>query len=496
MAASECGPLAQTGGLADVVRALPPALVRRGFRVRRFVPAYGSIDRSSFRPEAEPLPVPLGPARVPVRFLSRTEPDGVVTTLVVAEEMFARDGIYGPPGGEFPDNPRRFLLLSRAVHELWRRAAAGRPHPAAADGVPAVLHVHDWHTAAVPLWARSGAGAVAAGGGAGRGAPATVLTLHNVGYQGRCDASDLAWLSLDREAAARALRPGILEDHGGLNLLKAGIACADRIAAVSPTYAREIRTPEGGFGLHETLRARGDAVTGILNGADYDVWDPRRDPHLPRPYGPGDPAPKAEAARALRTAFGLPQSDRPILGVVSRLVHQKGIDLVPAAARELLEIGADLAVLGTGEPEIADALRRLRDARPDRVGLRLEFSEALAHLVTAGSDLFLLPSRYEPCGLTQMHALRYGTIPVARRTGGLADTIRDETASPGRGNGFLFDAVAASDLAEAARRALALRASNATAWRDLQKRAMAEDFSWDRAAGEYAALYRAAGVPG
>jgi starch synthase len=322
-----------------------------------------------------------------------------------------------------------------------------------------------------------------------------VLTLHNVGYQGRCDASDLAWLALDRDVAARALRPGILEDHGGLNLLKAGIACADRIAAVSPTYAREIRTPEGGFGLHETLRARGDAVTGILNGADYDVWDPRRDPHLPHPYGPGDPAPKAEAARALRSAFGLPKSDRPILGVVSRLVHQKGIDLVPAAAKELLEAGADLAVLGTGEPEIAEALRRLRDARPDRVGLRLEFSEALAHLVTAGSDLFLLPSRYEPCGLTQMHALRYGTIPVARRTGGLADTIRDETASPGRGNGFLFDAVAASDLAEAARRALALRASAPDAWHSLKLRAMAEDFSWDRAAGEYEALYRAAGAP-
>jgi starch synthase len=515
MAAAECGPLAQTGGLGDVLRALPPALARLGFRVTRFLPAYGSVDRAPFRLVEEPLPVPLGPGRVPVRFLSRAEPDGVVTTLVLSEELFGREGIYGPPGGAYPDNARRFVLLSRAVFELARRAAASRPHPAAADGAPDVLHVHDWHTALVPLFVRHQAGRggpVAVGvegrdrtggrggeGGLGgaAGRPGTVLTIHNIGYQGRFAAEEGDWLGLDGPARARVFVPGVLEDHGGVNFLKAGLACADRIAAVSPTYAGEIRTPEGGFGLDAVLRGRGGDVSGILNGADYDVWDPRTDPHLPRPYGPDDPAPKAEAAAALRRAFGLPAAGRPILGVVSRLVEQKGIDLVAAAVPDLLALGADLAILGAGEPAIAAALERARqEAGRDRVGLIIAFNERLSHLVTAGSDLFLLPSRYEPCGLTQMHALRYGTIPVGRRTGGLADTIRDETEQPGQGNGFLFEAISAAALVVAVRRGLEMKAASPAGWRGLQGRAMADDFSWDRAAAGYAGLYRAAAGAG
>ena len=477
MAAAEIGPLAQSGGLGDVLRALPHALARLGHAVRRFMPAYGSVNRAGFIREEMNLAVPLGPARVPVTFLSRAEPSGsgpggVMTTLVENDELFAREGIYGPPGGAYDDNARRFSLLSRAVCE-YARSSGSSPH---------VLHVHDWHTAIVPLLTRF---AVAWPGRP----PSTVLTIHNMGYQGRFGPEDLDWLSLPPGERERLLRGNGIEDHGGMNFLKAGIVHADRIAAVSPTYAREIATPEGGFGLDAILRRRSADVVGILNGADYDVWNPETDRHLPRPYGPGSLAAKDESRRALRQAIGLPSGDRPMLGVVSRLVEQKGIDLVARAAHDLLEMGADLAILGSGEATIAEALERSRAARPDRVGLRIGYDEGLSHLIIAGCDLLLMPSRYEPCGLAQMHAMRYGTVPVVRRTGGLADTIRDEGGAPGDGTGFVFDDASAEALAGAVRRALALRRSDPQAWRDLQLRAMREDFSWDAAAARYEEIY-------
>jgi len=472
MVAAEAAPLAQAGGLGDVLRALPAALAARGFTVRRFLPAYGCVDRAGFDREEMNLAVPLGPARVPVRFLSRSDPGGTVTTLVVCEELFAREGIYGPPGGEYEDNARRFTLLCRAVCERARRA----------DAPPGILHVHDWHAALVPLFVRFTEG--------WRRRPRTVLTIHNMGYQGRFGPEEIDWLSLPAAALRQAFHSGGIEDHGGLNFLKAGVAYADHLTTVSPTHAREILAAPFGWGLDGILRQRASDLTGILNGADYDVWDPAADPRLPRPYGPGSLDRKEEARRALGDKLGLPAGRRPLLGVVGRLVPQKGIDVLAAAAPALLQDGADLAVLGSGDPGVAGALADLQRRHPGRIGLHLAFDDDLAHLVVAGCDLLLVPSRYEPCGLVQMHALRYGTIPVVHRTGGLADTVRDERTAPGRGTGFVFEPLLPETLAGAVRSALSLRAADPEAWRALQRRAMAEDFSWARAAALYAELYR------
>ena len=470
-AASEARPLAQAGGLADVLRALPSALSRMGHAVRRFLPAYGCVDRTGFAEEPPGLRVPLGEGTVAVKFLSRAEPDGVVTTLVECDELFGRKEIYGPPGGEFPDNPRRFTLLSRAVVE--RAKAAPAP--------PDILHVHDWHLGLAPLFARLETSWARR--------PGTVLTLHNMGHQGRYPAAEMRWLSLGDEAMRRLFHPEGIEYYGGINFLKAGLLHADRITAVSPTYAREILTPEFGYGLEGVVARRRGDLTGILNGADYDLWDPERDPHLPRRYGPAFLEGKEEARQALRKEFGLAPGVRPLLGVVSRLVHQKGIDILAKAVSGLWEAGADLAILGDGEPALVKELRRLKRARPRRTGLRVEYNDRLAHLVIAGSDFVLVPSRYEPCGLTQLYALRYGTIPIVTRTGGLLDTVRDETAAPGLGTGFMMRDLTPESLVEAATRGLARRRADPSAWLEMQRRAMAEDFSWAKAARTYTDLY-------
>ncbi len=478
MVASESAPLAQVGGLADVTRALPPALVRNGLAVTRFLPAYGSIDRAGFLRHPGTLAVPLGPARTPVRFLSRTEPDGVRTMLVECEELFARDGIYDGAWGVHDDNARRFALLSRAVCEL----AANAPKP------PDILHGHDWHAALLPLFARF------AWRGPGR-RPGTVLTIHNMGYQGQFDASEIQWISQDPGTAGWLLDGAHGMGHDwGISFLKAGLRFADRLTAVSPRYAWEITTPEGGFGLDDVARSRGGDLVGILNGADYDIWDPSRDPHLPQTYGPETFERKAASRRALAEAFHLPRSGRPLIGVVSRLAHQKGIDLFLAAGPAIVRAGADIVVLGSGDGDLVGGLEWLRHTHPENVGIYIGYDTRLSHLVVAGSDLLLVPSRYEPCGLTQMHALRYGTIPVVRRTGGLSDTVRDEPSAPGRGTGFVFDDLTAAALAGAAMAGLKMRAADPAGWSALQMRAMAEDFSWDRAAGQYAALYRTIAV--
>ena len=526
MVSAEMSPLAQTGGLADVVRALPPALQRRGHRVRVFLPAYGRIDRRSFAydPTEDHYAVPLGWSRVPVRFLSRDLKDGVRLTLVQSEELFGRDGLYGPPGGDYDDNDRRFTLLSRAVCEL----AAGLPRP------PDILHGHDWHASLVPLFARFSI--------PWRGRrPGTVQTIHNMGYQGRFGAEAIDWIAPPGPVRGAVFHEYGIAAGGDVNFLQGGLRYADKITAVSPRYAWEITTREGGFGLHEVAGYRGEDLVGILNGADYEHWDPSRDPHIAATYDAASLDRKEICRRALRAAFGLepsevvaapapsastgakprkraagasgraakdsktkragtPQAggppwgsgttfDRPILGVVSRLVDQKGIDILLAAAPTLVAAGADLVVLGSGDARIVSGLEALRAAHPNHVGLFIGFNEPLSHQVVAGSDFILIPSRYEPCGLVQMHAMRYGTIPVVHHTGGLADTVRDFEAHPGRGTGFVFDRLDPESLAHATHRGMSLRASSPDVWRALQLRAMAEDFSWDRAAASYEDLF-------
>jgi starch synthase len=471
MVSAEARPLAQTGGLADVLRALPDALARRGLEVRRLLPAYGFIDRAGFEPESSGLSVPLGVAHVPARFLSRREGSGVITTLVENQELFGREGLYGPAGSEYPDNARRFTFFARAVFEWARRREHG----------PDILHVHDWHAALIPLLCRLLPGDPPA---------RTVLTIHNLGYQGQFGASELEHLSLPEPARRAAFRVEGLEFYGGINFLKAGIVYSDVLTTVSPTYAREILTEGFGCGLDGLLRWQSPKLHGILNGADYDLWDPSRDAALPQPYDSDSLERKAASTSALRERFGLPPADRPVLGVVSRLVTQKGIDLVAEAAGPLLAAGGDLVVLGSGDQGIVDYLGKMRAYNPEHVALYVGYNEKLSHLVMAGSDLLLIPSRYEPCGLTQMYAMRYGTLPVATRTGGLADTVRD--ASDGdAGTGFFLENFSAGALADAVRRALELRRSAPEAWTRLQRNAMAADFSWDAAAARYADLYSA-----
>jgi starch synthase len=468
MASSEARPLAQSGGLADVLRALPDALARRGHAIRRFLPAYGFIPPEGFAPEADSLSVPLGVTHVPARFFSRREPSGVVTTLVENQELLGRDGLYGPPGGEYPDNARRFTFFARAVFERAREMQ--RP--------PDLIHVHDWHAALIPLFGRLLAG----------GHPRTVLTIHNLGYQGWFPASELEHLALPPAARAQAFRVEGLEYHGGINFLKAGIVYGDALTTVSPTYAQEILTPELGCGLDGLLRWQIPKLHGILNGADYDLWDPTRDASLPATYGADSLEKKAICAQALRERFALPSAERPILGVVSRLVHQKGIDLIAEGAEALVGEGADLVVLGSGEPAIVDRLEAIRAQHPDRIAIYIGYHEELSHLVMAGSDLLLIPSRYEPCGLTQMYAMRYGALPVVTRTGGLVDTVQEATPG-GEGTGFFLRGFSAEDLSATVRHALELRRSNPAAWRRLQRHAMAADFSWDAAASRYSELY-------
>jgi starch synthase len=477
MVAAEARPLAQTGGLADVLRALPDALARRGHAVRRILPAYGFIERSGFSPESPEMAVPLGVAHAPARFLTRRETSGVLTTLLESWELFGRDGLYGPRGGEYPDNARRFAFLARAVFEWAQR----RETP------PGILHLHDWHAALVPLFARLL--------GAGAKVPRTVLTIHNLGYQGQFGASDLEWLSLPEAARRAAFRVEGIEFFGGINFLKGGIVYSDALTTVSPTYAKEILTPELGCGLDGLLRWQIPKLRGILNGADYDLWNPAHDAALPRPYGPDSLEAKSEASLALRRGFNLPAAARPILGVVSRIVYQKGIDLVAEAAEEIVEMGADLAILGSGEQGIVDQLERLRSRHPDRIALYIGYNEELSHLVIAGSDLLVIPSRYEPCGLTQMYAMRYGTMPVVTRTGGLSDTVKDASDIE-KGTGFFLESFSAAALTGAVRRALDLRRANPAGWRRLQRNAMAADFSWDLAASRYEDLYRSLNTPG
>ena len=472
MVAAEAAPEAKLGGLGDVLRALPAALAPLGLRVRRFLPAYGSVDRSGFAEEEGNLAVPLGPARTPVRFLSRSGPAGVTTTLVVCEELFAREGVYGGPDGEYPDNARRFTLLARAVCEKARREAEP----------PLVLHAHDWHAALVPLFARLLPF---------RGRrPGTLLTVHNVGYQGTFDSAARTWLSLPGGVVPDAIPRDGIADRDGINFLEIGLACADRLTTVSPRHAAEILTPEFGWGLDALLRRRRGDLTGILNGADYDIWDPATDARLPVRFGPDTLERKEDVKRALAGRLGLERADGPLVGAVGRLAAQKGIDLLAAAAPALVERGASLAVLGAGDRDVVEALLDLERRHPGRVAVRIGFDEDLAHLIVGGSDLLAVPSRYEPCGLVQMHALRYGTIPVVRKTGGLADTVRDESEAPGAGTGFVFTEPEPGALASAVARALELRAQDARAWHALRLRAMAADFSWAKAAALYAALYR------
>jgi starch synthase len=405
--ASEAQPFAKTGGLADVIGALPPALARAGWEVTVALPRYLGVSAGSL---VERFAISLGGWTTEVGFFEAPLADGARALLVDAPELYHREALYGPGNTEYPDNPRRFGMLARATLEFAGRQSVR----------PSVVHAHDWQAGLAPVYLKTlfAAHPVLAG-------TSSVFTIHNLAYQGNFDAGwlpalDLGWdqFTIDR-----------LEFWGRISFLKGGINNAAVITTVSPRYAEEIQRPDGGFGFDGIMRANRGRLVGILNGIDTHEWDPLRDPFLPAPYSSEDLAGKAAAKADVLRRYALPADaaalKRPLIGMVSRLVDQKGLDLIAALERELPRLDAAFVVLGMGEARYQDLWLRLAAAHPRRIAARVGFDEALAHLIEAGADMFLMPSRYEPCGLNQMYSLRYGTVPIVRAVGGLADTVRD-----------------------------------------------------------------------
>ena len=475
--ASEAVPFAKTGGLADVAAALPAALTRAGCEVTLVLPAYREALAKGLPIEATDLAfeVPVGTRRPLARIFRCRPPAAAVETFLVAnDDYFDRPTLYGG-ADDYADNCERFVFFSRAALELAGRLGSGFD----------VIHCHDWQTGLVPAYQK-----LLYGSWPGIAAARTVMTIHNMAYQGRFWHWDMLLTGLDW----RQFTWQRMEFHGQLNLLKTGLVYADALTTVSPTYAREIRRPPGGCGLEGVLAARESALTGIVNGIDTEAWNPSRDPSLPRPYGPDDAVAGKEAARvSLAARLGRAAPDaRPLVAFVGRLVDQKGIDLVTETIRGLAGSGrAHFVVLGTGDRSYEDGLRRLAAEFPGTVDVVIGFEEGLAHLVQAAADIALVPSRYEPCGLTQLYALRYGAIPVVRATGGLVDTVVDTTPATlqqGTASGFVFEAYDAAALREALGRALEAHA-DATLWQSLVRRGMRQDWSWASSAREYLRLF-------
>ena len=470
-AAAEVYPWVKTGGLADVLGALPQALAAEGADVRLLLPGLPAVldALEHARVVAEPGAL-FGAARITLRQGVLTG-SGVTAYVVDAPLMYRRPGnpYLGPDGREWADNLQRFALLGWVGAHL----ASGELDP---DWQPQVLHAHDWHaaTACAYLAAQPAASA------------RSVYTVHNLAYQGLFDAGDFALLGLP----ARFMGSAGLEFHGQLSCMKAGLVYASKVTTVSPTYAREIALEEFGCGLEGLVRSRDADVSGILNGVDGLVWNPRTDPAIAAQYSETDLAGKARCKAALQQALGLPlDAHAPLFVAVSRLTSQKGLDLVLSALPELLAHGAQLAVQGSGDAALERALLAAAAHYPRRVAVRLAYDEAFAHQMVAGADAMLVPSRFEPCGLTQLYALRYGTVPVVRRVGGLADTVLD-LAEGDASTGIVFDDATGAAMADAMTRTVALYRDTA-AWRRLMLRGMAQDFSWGPPAREYMALYRA-----
>ncbi len=469
--ASEALPYAKTGGLADVIEALPKALVKLGHEVAVFLPRYRGIKAAKV---IEPsMTIPQG---LRLRFPAIADGSvlhGVRYFFLDDPYYFDREGIYGDPKGEYPDNAERYTEFCRAAIEVAKQV-----------WLPDVIHCHDWQTALIPVLLRS-----AYGDDPVVNKLPVVFTIHNIGYHG----------VFPKEAMERAgipaglFHPGGVEFFGSVNFLKGGLIYADYLTTVSRKYAQEIQTPEFGFGLEGVIRSRGDRLVGILNGVDYAAWSPEKDALIPMKFSAKNLAGKRACKEALLEEMQLLKDNpnRPVLGIVSRFADQKGFDLIAQIAQELMEEDILLAVLGTGDRRYEEMFRALATDFPGRVGLRVAYDNRVAHLIEAGSDMFLMPSRYEPCGLNQIYSLRYGTVPIVRATGGLDDTIETFDLEHGTGTGFKFVEYTGAALLYTIRQALQSY-SNEGIWKRIQLNGMGKDFSWNTSAAEYARLYEAA----
>lgn len=472
MVASEAAPFAKTGGLADVVGALPPALRSLGHDVRLVMPWYRSVRKNCglLRRSRARVSVPINGQVCSIAWRTG-ELDGVPVYFIDVPEFYDRAGLYGEQGQDYLDNAIRFGLLSRGALELARRI----------DFVPDIVHSHDWQTGLVPVYLHQQLWKdphfIHTG---------SLFSIHNLGYQGLFDAGALAELGLD----SSLLSVDRLEYFGRISLLKGGIRFADRVSTVSPTYCREIQTRQLGMGLEGLLAARSNRLHGVLNGLDPDLWDPATDQAVTNNYTAKALSGKKLCKTALQKELGLQQNPAtPLAAMVSRLDPQKGIDLLIEQWDALLSRKIQLVILGSGNPRYELRLTELAARYPGRATVLKAFDDPLARRIYAGSDLFLMPSRYEPCGLGQLIALRYGSVPLVRATGGLADTIVDPRDQSDKANGFTFEEYSGTALLEALDRALAAFAQTRI-WKSILVRGMKQNFSWQLAAGSYTDIYR------
>ncbi len=470
--ASEGLPFSKTGGLADVIEALPKSLAALGHEVVVLLPRYRNT-RAATVAEAS-LTIPMGdvlrfPAIVDGGMLH-----GVQYYFVDDSEYFDRDQLYGVSGKDYPDNAERFAEFCRAAIEFCKRV-----------WMPEVIHCHDWQAGLVPVLLRT----QYAQDDSVQGLP-VVFTIHNMGYQGTFPRETMKKIGLP-ESLFTIDR---MEFYGRLNFLKGALTFADYLTTVSPKYAEEIQTREYGHGLDGVVRNRADRLTGILNGVDYAIWSPEKDKLIASGYSPKDMSGKLACKKNLIELFGLPPEtvNKPVIGIVSRFAGQKGFDLIEEAGPELLAEDLAIIALGAGEPKYEKMLRQLQETYPRKLSVRIAYDNILAHKIEAGADMFLMPSRYEPCGLNQIYSLKYGTVPVVRATGGLDDTIEAFDPATGRGTGFKFEAYDGTALLTAIQEALAIFRNEPAVWQRIQTNGMAKDFSWRASAVEYAKLYEVA----
>ena len=470
MVSSEAIPFAKTGGLADVSGALPKALARLGQEITLVLPKYRQVDEKRFplKKTSMNLAVPVG-QRLEEAEVYAVEMEANYRALLIRKDAYySREHLYGSPTGDYEDNAERFIFFCRAVLEAARVTN------------PDLIHCHDWQSALVPVYLKT---LYRADPGLSR--IPSVFTIHNIAFQGLFWHYDLPLTNLGWEL----FTPQALEFYGKLNFLKGGIVFADAVTTVSRKYMEEIQSAEFGAGLEGVLRDRRADLHGILNGVDYDDWSPARDPLIRAAYDPQRLSGKKTCKADLQKEFGLPVNEKiPVIGIISRLAEQKGFDLITAAMDNLMKEGVQLIILGTGDEKYHLLLGSLVKKYPGQIGLKIAFDNTLAHKIEAGADLFLMPSRFEPCGLNQIYSLKYGTVPIVRAVGGLDDTIEDHQPGTRRGTGFKFSEYSVAALMEAVRRALtAFR--NRPGWEELMVRGMAADFSWDRSARTYLQVY-------
>jgi starch synthase len=472
-AASECVPYSKTGGLADVVGALPKALAAAGHDLTVYIPRYRQTHLSGAQTIVPSITIPFDDRYRFCSIIDGGKHDKVQFYFVEYPPYFDRDTLYGTAVCDFPDNAERFALFSRAVLEASKVL-----------GVPQVFHCHDWQTALIPVLLRT----QYAEDPAFR-ATATVFTIHNMGYQGLFPPDTLPLLTLPWDLFT-ILK---LEFFGNVNFLKGALVYADFVNTVSRKYAQEIQTAEFGFGLDGVLRERPSTVTGILNGADYDEWSPQTDKFIAAKYSPDDMSGKIKCKQDLLNAFGLGDAnlDLPVIGIVSRFAAQKGFDLIAQVMDRLAQEDMIIVALGSGDKQYENMFLRMKKLFPRKIAAKIAYDNALAHKIEAGSDTFLMPSRYEPCGLNQMFSLKYGTVPIVRATGGLDDTIEQWEPRTGKGTGFKFLEYSGEALLLTVKQAVRAFADKTT-WKTLMRNGMNKDFSWGTSAKEYARVYERA----